>query len=364
MEKVLRILYINGGLIDRGGISSFMLNHYLYFDLHKVVVDFVVHGFSTGERDGEIICNGGIIYNVTPKSKDYIKNYREIKTIITNGNYDIVHAHMDAGNAHVLKIAKECGVPIRISHSHSTGYTMKNKIRMIYNDFQKRNIKKYATDLWACSADAGFWLYGNKSKFEIVPNAINIEAFAYNELIRNELRQQLGLKGRFVIGHIGRFNCSKNQVFLLGVIQKLIIKIPTISLLFIGDGPDKQYIENRVQEMNLNDNVLFLGERNDVNRVMNVFDVFVLPSLFEGFGIVAIEAQSNGLKCFCSENITKEVDLTGNVSFLPLVVDVWVEALSTSCKRFDVSTIEMKNSDYDISIAAIKLQEKYFQLLK
>ena len=360
----IRILYVNGGLMDRGGVSAVMMSYYVRFDPKLIHIDFVVHGDSIGERDNEIIGHGSEIYRVPPKSKDPLGNYRGLRKIMSSGNYDIVHAHADSGNAVILKIAKKCGIKVRISHSHNTDFTINNKIRILLNNLQKKQIDRYATHKWACSKVAGEWLYGVNSDFTIIPNAIDVQKFKFNRDWRSKLRAEYGLVDKKVIGHIGRFDDQKNQKFLIEAFALAAKQDENLRLILIGDGKDRKKIENQIAELNISEKVILLGKRNDVNCLLNIFDVFVLPSKFEGLPVVTVEAQANGLQCICSDVVTKETNLTGNIRFLPLDFENWCEAILTNFNRDDNSVNKIILGGYEIESASKKLEEMYFSMVR
>ena len=362
-NKPIKVLYVNGGLMDRGGISSVMMSYYLEFDLRFIYVDFVVHGDGIGERDEEILQRGGKIFRVPPKSKNPIANYNCLKKIMKNGKYDIVHSHADSGNALILKIAKECGINIRISHSHNTDYTVHNRLRNFLNNIQKNQISKYATHKWACSKKAGEWLYGKKESFVVIPNAIDVAKFTYNSKTRAKYREKYGLEGKMVIGHIGRFDYQKNQRFLVETFVQALKERDDIRLVLIGDGKDKPIIERIIKENCVEDKILLMGKRYDVNSILNMFDLFVLPSKFEGLPVVMVEAQANGLKCVCSDLITREVNLTGNVIYLPLDIFIWSKEIIKTCERDNACLQKIVNSGYEINSAAEKVQEQYLKMV-
>lgn len=363
-DNRVRILYVNGGLMDRGGVSSVMMSYYLKFDLSSIYVDFVVHGSTTGERDEEILKRGGKIFKIPPKSKNPIANYTCLKKIMKRGNYDIVHSHADSGNALILKIAKECGIKVRISHSHNTDFTINNKFRIFLNNLQKKQISKYATYKWACSKKAGEWLYGKKERFEVIPNAIDVSKFAYDVNARIKLRNKYGVSGNTVIGHIGRLDYQKNQEFLIDVFAQALKLDNNIRLVLIGDGANRNIVENRIRELSLEDKILMLGKRFDVNYLFNMFDLFVLPSKFEGLPVVMVEAQANGLRCVCSDLITRETDLTGNVTYLPLEIPKWSKEIIERYERDNNCLCKIINRGYEINSAAKKVQKQYLEMVK
>lgn len=301
--EIIRVLYVNGGLMDRGGISMHMMNYYRHLDKSRIQIDFVVHGFEKGIFDDEIYSLGGKIYNIPLKSKDYFGNIKALKEIFDTGKYKIVHSHMDAMNMVVLKIAKKCGIPIRIAHSHNTQHLTNNKIKFAINEYARLNISKYATHFFACSEKAGRWLFGDKAvnngKVTVIYNAIELEEFTFKQLKRDFLRDALDLKNNFVIGHIGRFDYQKNHLFLLDVFNETLKLTENVKLLLIGDGHLRDEIITKIKKLGIEDKVIMMGVRSDINDLLNVFDVFILPSVFEGLGTVVIEAQANGLNQLC-----------------------------------------------------------------
>lgn len=363
MEPI-RILYVNGGLMDRGGVTSVMMSYFLRFDPEVVHIDFVVHGNGVGDRDEEIMHRGSKIFKVPPKSKDFGGNYRGLKKIMSEGRYDIVHAHADSGNALILKIAKECGIKIRVSHSHNTDFTITNQFRILLNYFQMKQISKYATHKWACSKAAGEWLYGKNAEFDVIPNAIDVNCFAFDPQKRTQIRETLGLTDKIVIGHIGRFDYQKNQRFLIDAFAKAAEREEKLRLVLIGDGKDRDVIEERIKKFDIKEKVLLLGQRNDVNILLNVFDVFVLPSRFEGFPVVTIEAQANGIHCICSDLVTKETNITGEISYLPLEISRWSEELLKTYGRASESLAKVIAGGYEINSAAQRLQNMYLGMVK
>lgn len=371
--KPIRILYVNGGIMHRGGIESYMMNYYRHIDRTKVQIDFIVHGHEKGVYDDEIKSMGGKIYHVPVKSKDYFGNIKELKKIFKTGRYKIVHSHMDAMSMVVLKIAKKCGVPVRIAHSHNTQHLTNNKLKFILNEYARKNISKYATHLFACSEEAGRWLFGDKNfdigNVKIINNAIDIEKFKFNKEKREKLRKELDLEENFVIGNIGRFDYQKNHLFLLDIFKETLNYIDNAKLILIGDGHLKSKIEEKILELNIKDNVIMLGIRTDINDIMNIFDIFILPSLFEGLPVVGIESQANGLPCLFSEDITKEVDFTKNSYFikrdtnLKLWTDIIYKIYERKMIRLDVEN-KLIITKYNINKEALKLQNIYISMME
>lgn len=364
MERKVRILYVNGNIMKRGGIETFMMNYYRHFDKERFQIDFVVHGYEKGVYDDEIISAGSKIYHVPTKSKHPIRYQKELKKIFGEGNYDIVHSHLDAMSGWVLKIAKKCGVPVRIAHSHNTDYLTTNLLKRRINDFAKKQIKKYANERFACSIMAGKWLFGNDD-FIVINNAIDIDKFVFNKEKRLELRNKYNLKDYFVIGHVGRFDYQKNQEFLIYVLEKLKKERTKVKLVFIGAGDTQNSIRQLAEQKKVDKDILFMGSRNDVNELYNMFDVFAFPSRFEGLGIAAIEAETNGLHCLLSDCIPKEVAISKEVYFLRITdEDEWAkQLLNEDGKRVESGKQAAVNHGYDIVTEADKLQQLYIKMV-
>ena len=364
--KPVKILHVLGGVFRHGGTEAFIMNYYRFIDRSVVQFDFIVHGFDKGVYDDEIAKLGGKIYNVPIKSKDYFGNIKALKAIFNTGEYKIVHSHMDAMSMVVLKIASRCGVPVRIAHSHNTSHQTTNKLQYALHEHARKNITKYANHRFACSEAAGLWLFGEDSghTFRKVKNAIDFEKFRFNEEKRAQIRTELNIQNEFVIGHIGRFSEQKNHILLLDIFHEFLKLKPSAKLLLVGDGHLKTQIEEKIKELNIADNVLLLGLRSDTNDVISAFDIFLLPSLFEGLPVVLTEAQANGLQCFVSDSITKEVDLLGNVTYVSPDDSPaeWAVIINKSFSDTDtrvVSKEEFAATGYEISSAARELQEFY-----
>ena len=207
-------------------------------------------------------------------------------------------------------------------------------------------------------------MFGENADFEIVFNAIELNQFAFDKQIREKMRRDMGItNGQLVVGHLGRFIPQKNHLFLLRVFLKLLERRPDALLVLAGDGECRPKVEHWAKEHRIADRVVFLGQREDAHWLYQAFDVFALPSLYEGLGIVAIEAQRAGLPCVLSNRVPYEVNVTGTTSFLPLDDEgAWVDAILKVCrqKRYEVRVEDFL--DYDITHASGVLQRRYLQL--
>jgi putative glycosyltransferase len=361
---MIKILYVNGGTMDRGGVSTFMMNVYEKMHSEKIQIDFLVHTLSKGVRDEDILNLGGKIFRVPARGKNPLKNYRQIKQIMLDGNYDVVHAHADAGNSTILSIAKECDIPIRISHCHNTNYTNKSLLKKFLNEQFKKQIPRYATHLWACSEKAGEWLYGNHS-FEVIPNAIDVQKFIYSPQLSEDLRKELNLENKFVIGHVGRFDYQKNHDFLLKVFAEVINEREDAHLVLIGKGELEEVIKKQANHLGILDKISFLGESSNVNKLINVFDVGVFPSLFEGFSIAMVEMQVNGLPLVVSDNVPSEINLTDNIRFLSLdeTVKYWCKTILETKGRDTGAVDKIIAKGYNLSDMVNKLTKTYERIV-
>ncbi|MBD9144780.1 MAG: glycosyltransferase family 1 protein [Bacteroides clarus] len=362
----VRILYVNGGLMNRGGIESYMMNYYRHFDRDKIQIDFVVHDAGGyGYYDEEIKAMGGRIFVLPQKSKHPLSYSRKLKRILIEGNYKIIHTHMDAMGAWVLKVAKVCGIPVRIAHSHNTKHLTSNPIKLFFLEQARKNINKYATCRMACSEMAGKWLFGNQT-FHVIRNAIDIDKFKFNKDVREQIRVRYGIGNDFLIGHVGRFDVQKNHSFLIDVFAKVHHAMPNCKLMLIGEGYLKENILQKINELCLQGHVILTGTRDDVNCFYNAFDLFVLPSLFEGLPVVAVENQINGCPALLSSAITTETQISPDVRFIGLREELWYAEIVKYIRMYGNRRKERHiNSyifSYDIEIEAIKLQNIYRDL--
>lgn len=307
-EEPIRIAQIVGKWLG-GGVEAVVMNYYRHLDHNKIQFDFICDDDSTNIPYDEIEKLGGKVILIPPYQKVF-KYQKELRRVLRDGKYKIVHSHINTLSVFPLYAAKKVGVPVRIAHSHSTTNKKewkKNLLKQVLRPFSK----KYATNYMCCSELAGRWLFGDKAydegKVYLLNNAIDLDKFKYDKKIRDKKRKELGIKeDTIVIGHIGRFVAQKNHTFLIDIFNQFHKKEKNSILLLAGQGPLQEEIKNKVRELGLDDSVRFLGQRNDANELYQAFDVFLLPSLYEGLPVVGVEAQASGLLCFFSDDMTKE----------------------------------------------------------
>ena len=357
-----RVLYVHGGLLNTGGTESVMMNYYRHFDRSELQVDFALHGFGTASYDEEVLSMGGRIFNVVPKGENYLKNSEQLRQIMQSEDYVAVHAHMDTGNAQVLKIAQKCEIPIRISHSHNTDVQTSNPVKRVFNNLEKRKIPKYATAFFACSDLAGEWLYGN-NKYILINNAVSTEKFRFSPELRERVGNELGIvQDAPLIGNVGRFSYQKNHERLIEIFCELLETIPNAVLLMIGEGETKEQIQTAVKEKGIDASVIFLPPNQDIYKYMQAMDCLLMPSRFEGLPVVAVEAQASGLPVILSDAVSRKSAITDLVDFVPLDSDnkVWCEAVTAALKKQRTDRCdELREKGFDIVDNAKKMQHFY-----
>lgn len=359
-----------------GGMETYLMSQYRKLDKEYVQYDFV----NLSEEDQmafseEIEKNGSKIYSV-PKRKyhPFLHYYEMMKILFYNRKK---YKFIVLNTCHLYYIfplffAKFMQIPNRIIHSHNSNDEIKiSFFRKILININKMLMHFSVTDYWACSEIAGKWMFRNRN-FRVIHNAINVSDFVYNESIRQKVRTQLGLlKDEFVIGHVGRFSYQKNHDFLIDIFNEIHKVLPEAVLVLIGDAvEDKSYLneaKQKVKELNLEENVSFLGMRNDVPEIMQAMDCFILPSRFEGLPLVGVEAQVAGLPCYFSDTITKEVKITNLVKFLSLEENpqIWAKKIIKNRdfkRKSDLD--EIIKAGYDINTEIRKIEKFYINKVK
>lgn len=361
MQKI-KVLQVIGSL-HIGGAENMAMNILRYIDRGKYQIDFLVFdGTKENSFESEAISLGANIIMLNKPSLSYREFYKNIKKLLQDGKYDVVHSHTLFNNGIILKAASAVGVKARISHSHSTNSGRNENITYrVYIKIMRSYINRYATHLIACGKDAGTFLYENK-RFIVIKNGVNISDYKCNIDIRLSMRNQLGLGDKFVIGHVGRFAKVKNHDFLLDVFLEVHKIIPNSILLLVGDGELREEIINKIDKYNLKNYVILTGLRDDVNNLMQAMDILLLPSLYEGIPLTLIEAQASGLKCIISDNVSDEVCITDDVYKLSLDnKSKWINKIleySKSNNR-NSNNKNLIDSGYDIKTSIKKLENIY-----
>lgn len=367
MKKIL----IFGMTESMGGIESFLMNYYRHFDRNQLQCDFLCNTQIVAYEE-EIIRQGGKVYRI-PARRDGARQYKKaLKAFFTEhaNEYDAIWENVcSLANIDYLIYAKKYGIPCRIIHSHSSR-NMDSKLRGKLHSFNKIFLPLFATEFWACSESAAEWFYQKKiirEKIRYINNAVDTNQFIYSEEKRKSKRLELGINNKFVVGNVGRFHFEKNQLFLLDVFVAIAKKRDAL-LLLIGTGEEEEKILSKIKSLGIEDKVKILKNRRDIPELLQAMDVFVLPSLFEGVSVSAIEAQAAGLPVYLSlEGISEEVNVTRNAVRISLSdkPDVWAERILNDSKTFvrKDTSYNIKAAGYDIDVEAQKLQKLLERIL-
>ena len=363
MIRVAQIM----GKMECGGVEAVVMNYYRHINRENIQFDFFVDQDSSCPQKTEIVSLGGRVYHIPPYQKIFA-NMRDLKALFLENRYSIVHAQLTTMSVFSLKVAKDCGVPVRICHGHNTaapGEWKKNILKYSLRPFAKT----YATHCFACSRLAGQWLFGkdilSSPRYCFVPNAIDFQKFAFQSAVREEVRRRFHLEGKFVVGHVGRFVFQKNHTFLIDIFAEVHRRNPDSVLFLLGDGPLLEKTREKVHALSLDSSVFFMGNRDDVQDFYQAFDIMLLPSHYEGFPLSLAEAQASGLEIFCSDAITPEICLSDHLHFISLRENSasWAEKILQSPHPASDRTQIHLDRTYDISNAALEFEKTYEQIL-
>lgn len=367
-KEPIRVAQIIGKWVG-GGVEAVVMNYYRHINHGEVQFDFICDDDSTNIPYEEIEKLGGKVILIPPYQK-VIKYHKKLKKVLKNGNYKIVHSHINVLSVFSLFAAKCAKVPVRIAHSHSTTNKKewkKNLLKLFLRPFSK----VFATDYFCCTEFAGRWLFGNKAydqgKVYLLNNAIDLEKFKYDEKMRKLKRKELNIEeDTLVIGHIGRFMTQKNHTFLIDIFQEVHRQNNNSILLLVGQGPLMGEIKEKVKKIGLEKAVIFLGQREDVNELYQAMDVFLFPSLYEGLGMVLIEAQCSGLLCVASTEVPEVAKVTDKIKFFSLNEPItnWVDAILNIKSNRNWNIDDITKCGYNIEVEKNKLECKYKGLYK
>jgi glycosyltransferase involved in cell wall biosynthesis len=374
----IRILHAVGGM-NRAGTETWLMHILRNIDRDRFQMDFLVHTDQPCAYDEEIHALGSKIIPCLDRSKPWLYS-RNLKRVLREyGPYDIIHSHVHHFSGYILWLAKQAGVPIRIAHSHNDTSEVDahaSFLRRLYTTLMKGFIQGSATAGLAASRVAAVALFGddweNNSRWQVLYCGIDLTPFKtpVDEIV---LRRELGIpEDAFVIGHVGRFEEQKNHLFILEIAAIVAQKDPGMRLLLIGDGILRSMIEEKAKQMGLAEQVIFPGNRPDVPRLLAVIDMFLFPSLYEGLGLVLIEAQAAGKSCIFSDVVPEEADIIP--SFIHRISlakpqSVWVQAvIENQQNRVSVSQKEavaiIESSVFNIQRSSQDLQNYYLICLE
>ena len=373
MKKILMIMYS----LDPGGIESFVVNLIEHLNLSKMQVDVCIFNKRQEEKafyeDRVLAAGAGVIKLWEGKNHyiGYFSRRKSLRKYLKQNRYDIVHIHGGfADDALDCLAAHGCGAERIILHSHMAGLKLSRQtwvqlaLHYVMRALHAANL--FATDYFACSKEAAAWMFGAYcvDRTRLIPNGIVAEDFLYSESDRQAYRRLLQLEDFFVIGNVGRLSGEKNQIFLVEILWRILQDENDCCLLILGEGEEKKNIEERAEALGVADRVKIVDNRYDVRRCYQAMDVFVMPSLAEGFGIACIEAQISGLKCIVSDRLPETTNITGTVRYLSLEqqADGWAEEILKvrGSKRLALSAEILKDAEFRIEHSAHLVEEYYY----
>ena len=370
MSQPLIVLHVVGRM-DIGGAESRIMDLYRNIDREKVQFVFCQHTTDRCAFEDEVERLGGRVYHV-PRFN--VKNYFTYKKaweklFAKHPEIQVVQGHMTSTASIYLPIAKKAGVRTTIAHARSAGVDpgIKGKI----TNFLRKNLYKKCDYRFTCSKLAAEAVFGNQEennrKARFIPNAINVEQFAFDKETRDKVRKELGVSDSFVIGHVGRFAPMKNHKYMLQILQQCVKleqenMLPPVKLLFLGDGSLKEEIQSQAKELGLESRVLMPGNKKDVYRYYQAMDYFLLPSFYEGLPGTAIEAQASGLPGIMSDTVTEEAVVTDLLQMRSIEEEPkrWAEEIVTTLLQERKGT---KDSKVPIEDEEISSEEQSIHML-
>jgi glycosyltransferase involved in cell wall biosynthesis len=350
-----------------GGIESFLYHSLSQMDMTELEVDIVAAKLEENRLSLRLEAMGVRFVQLSGSLRNVPENHRRFRQLLRQRQYDVVHLNLYQGLAlYYCRIARQEGVPVRIAHSHNENLRKSHTrwLKLPLHRLGRRCFTKDATALWACSGAAASFLFGWQKDFTFIPNGIDTERFRFNAAVRQTLRRELGVEHCLVLGHVGRLCQQKNQHFLLEVLAKLLPMHPGSRLLLVGEGEDRDMLGRRAAELGIENQVIFYGSSQQVERLLWVMDVFALPSLFEGLAVAAVEAQASGLPVLCAQGLSKEVKLTGNLRFLPLEdgATAWaaeIMFMASQARNRDADAAAVREAGFESSDVSRRIKESY-----
>lgn len=363
---MIRVLHIMG-CADAGGISAVVLNYYRFIDRTKIHFDIALTVPEAGQNAYALQELGARIHFLPLKSHG-LKAFREALTeLLVTGGYHAVHVHESETCYVALALAKKLGIPCRVAHAHITSpwEGVKGELRRLSGCLLNYH---YASRVIGCGQLAGERIFGKhnmkRPKAMVLPNAVDAQRFAYDAQLRKTVREELGVEDKFVIGMVGRLADQKNYPFALEIMAKLRYIMPDAVLVAAGNGPDEMLIKAQIGLLGLEKQVMMLGRRSDVDRLYQAFDLFLLPSLYEGFPVAGVEALASGLPVLLSDRITGELKIFSGVEYLSLKeTENWVRAIESQRKPYDRVSRQREVLDhgFDIRDTAQMLERVYME---
>lgn len=375
MSEPIRILNLFT-IMNRGGAETMVMNYYRKIDRTKVQFDFMVHRQERGAYDDEIEAMGGRIFRMCPIFPQNFGKYKKMLKAFFDEHpeYKILHSHMSELGCYAFTEAEKHGIKVKICHAHNApvkeSMNLKEKGQLVFRDYFKKKMLPYTDHLFICGEEAGNWLYGeeNKNRFVMMNNAVDAQQFRFSPAVRDEMRRDMGLEGKFILLNVGRFNPQKNHTFILDIFKEIKAIHGNSVLLLAGNGNLENEIKEKCHTLGLDDSVRFLGLRSDIDRLLQCADIFLFPSLYEGLPVTMVEAQSSGIKCFISDVIPQQCVLTDDVTALSLKesAEYWAKQIVPLSGGYDRKDRyeDMLRANFDITANAEWLCDFYISEYK
>ena len=385
MNAPIKVLQITIGGKEYTGIASYFYQYYRHIDHDRVHFDFAFCRENSMKliKDDPIFDDSNFIeLNAVGKdgSLNYFKLWTSLSDQLKKTNYDIVtiNTHRVGVNIVSLLAAKRRCIKTIISHSHNNDlkqgpFGFKAKIKGNISRIMGYYLRKNADYLFACSENAGRALFGNKGveqdNFRVICNAIDSEKYIFNQNKRIEIRKSFEIfDDRLIIGQIGRLSPQKNQLFALAVFAEILKVKSNAEFWIVGNGKDMDKLIDRAKELYIFKHIRFLGERDDVPKLLQGMDAMIFPSRWEGLGIVAVEGQAAGLPIYASDAVTKETQITDLIHYIPLTQPptYWADFILEDYLKHERRDMhqEIINHGYDIKAAAKWLEDFYCRMRK
>lgn len=368
---MIRVAVIMGKM-HSGGKKNLVMEYYRNIDRSKVQFDFLCDEDSNAIPKEEIESLGGHVYVIAPY-QNIVKNISDIKRICKENKYDIIHGYNGTMNVFALFAGWMCGIPVRINESISMAHKADKKtfLKNILKPFSRC----FATHYMANGEVCGRWQFGDKlydaGKVAVFKTVIDVDKNKYDEELRIKTRKELEIEDNIVVGHIGRLTAQKNTLFIIDIFIEILKKEPNAKLLIVGDGDLREEMIRKIEDAHIQDSVLDMGRREDIQQFYNAMDCFLLPSLYEGLPVVGVEAENCGLPVFFSTEIPIESNVCSDLgSFISLdkSAQEWAEIILEITKKKMINRRTrgdcVKYEGFDSQEEAVKLYKYYESLLK
>ena len=360
MQKKVKVLELLPSL-NYGGAQTMIINLCSYIDYKSVQCDFIIdHGNMLDMK--ELVESFGAKVYTMPSFKGF--NIKQIidawDKFFSEHDYDIIHCHIRSYASFIIDIARKHGIKT-IVHSHNTSNG--KSIGGVIKTLLQYPLRRMGDYYFACSKQAGEWMFGEEickqDNFYVINNAVDTDLFTYNKKIRNEYRKMFDIKDDRVFIQVGRLSAQKNYLFTLDLFKEYLKQDNSARLFIVGDGELESDIRNRINQLNILDNVTILQHRNDVSSLLQMADVFLMPSLYEGLSVACVEAQSTGIVCLCSDKVDQIVNITGECRFIELNINSWLKQMNLPIENRRSYKKEIVESGFDAKTNAKWLQDFY-----